>query len=172
MARIRTIKVEFWSDEKIVELCPLARLLFIGLWTFADDDGNLEHSPKQMKMRIFPGDNVNIQALTEELCSHKLVSEYEIDGKKYLNIPNFRKHQRINRPSGSKVPGPPKRKTLTADSQKNSREVEVEVEVDKKKDLSHRGCGIVDNLWQGRPAEGASGWVLMTTRRPPTEVEN
>ena len=39
MARIRTVKPDIWTDEKFVELSPLARLLFIGLWNFADDEG-------------------------------------------------------------------------------------------------------------------------------------
>ena len=53
MARIRTIKPDFWSDEKIVELTPWARLLFIGLWNFSDDDGRMPFSPKKIKMLVF-----------------------------------------------------------------------------------------------------------------------
>jgi hypothetical protein len=41
MARIRTIKPEFWTDEKIVECSFEARLMFIGMFNFADDKGNL-----------------------------------------------------------------------------------------------------------------------------------
>lgn len=116
MPRIRTIKPDFWSDEKIVELTPLARLYFIGLWNFSDDSGNVEYSPKQLKMRIFPGDNCEIDTLTEELAKFSLVAIYEVEGRKYLNLPNFTKHQVINRPSRSKIPPPPKRKILTDDS--------------------------------------------------------
>ena len=39
MARIRTIKPEFWIDDVIVELPFETRLLFIGIWNFADDAG-------------------------------------------------------------------------------------------------------------------------------------
>ena len=63
MARIRTIKPEFWTDEKIVELSAFARLLFIGLWNFADDAGRMEFSAKRLKMQIFPADDVDISAL-------------------------------------------------------------------------------------------------------------
>jgi len=54
MPRIRTIKPEFWTDDKIVELSFPARLLFIGLWNFCDDWGRMEYKPKSIKLRIFP----------------------------------------------------------------------------------------------------------------------
>lgn len=52
MARIRTVKPEFWTDEKIVECSIPARLLFIGLFNFADDKGCLERSPKRIKIVV------------------------------------------------------------------------------------------------------------------------
>ncbi len=39
MARIRTTKPEFWSSAQIIELSRDARLLFIGMWNFCDDNG-------------------------------------------------------------------------------------------------------------------------------------
>src|SRR4030065_361605 len=59
VARIRTIKPEFWTDDKVVQVSFPARLLFIGLWNFADDSGNLENSPVQIKMRILPAHSVS-----------------------------------------------------------------------------------------------------------------
>ena len=56
MARIRTIKPEFWTDKKIIRLSRDARLFFIGLWNFADDNGVLEADPLQLKAWIFPVD--------------------------------------------------------------------------------------------------------------------
>ena len=46
MARIRTIKLEFWEDEKLAKLPVHARLLFIGTWNFADDNGALLANPR------------------------------------------------------------------------------------------------------------------------------
>ncbi len=40
MARIRSIKTEFWTAEQVMECSPIARLLFIGMWNFCDDGGN------------------------------------------------------------------------------------------------------------------------------------
>lgn len=104
MARIRTIKPEFWTDERIVELSPMARLFFIGMWNFADDHGGIERGARQLKMRILPGDDVEAEPLVQELLRSGMVFEYEADGAQYLNIKNFLKHQRINRPSPQRIP--------------------------------------------------------------------
>lgn len=99
MARIRTIKPEFWTDEKLIECSLIARLLFIGTWNFADDAGNLDRSPKQIKARIFPLDEIDCEPYLLELISHGLLTEYSVNEKKYLHISGFEKHQLINRPS-------------------------------------------------------------------------
>lgn len=63
MARIRTIKPEFWSSEQVMESRPLARLLFIGLWNFCDDGGNHPLSPRTIKALVFPGDDITTEAV-------------------------------------------------------------------------------------------------------------
>lgn len=104
MARIRTIKPEFWTDDKITECSLSARLLFIGIWNFSDDAGNLDRSAKQIKARVFPVDNVDCESLIKELITHGLLTEYSVSDKKYLHIPGFADHQVINRPSKPVVP--------------------------------------------------------------------
>ena len=56
MARYRTVKPELYSDEKLCEVSRDCRLLFIGLFNFADDKGRMAYAPKLIKMEIFPGD--------------------------------------------------------------------------------------------------------------------
>ncbi|WP_157652996.1 hypothetical protein [Burkholderia ubonensis] len=104
MARIRTIKPEFWTDEKVAMLSPAARLLFIGTWNYADDGGNLEYSSMRLKMQIFPGDDIDCEPLIASLIAHGMLIEYSVSGKKYLHIRTFDKHQVINRPSKSRLP--------------------------------------------------------------------
>ena len=101
MARIRTIKPEFWTSEQIVECSPIARLLFIGMWNFCDDGGNHPASAKTLKMQIFPGDDIaisQIEALVAELVAAGLLSEYLAEGRRYWNVTGW-KHQKIERPS-------------------------------------------------------------------------
>ena len=105
MARIRTIKPEFFTSEDIVSLTPLARLFYVSLWCEADREGRLEWKPKTFKLRYLPGDDCSVDALGQELIDIGLVRLYEVDGKVYAEIPSFTKHQIINnRESESQIP--------------------------------------------------------------------
>ncbi|HED2345306.1 TPA: hypothetical protein R4Y01_005535 [Serratia marcescens] len=107
MARIRTVKPEFWTDEKVVECSIPARLLFIGLFNFANDKGCLERSPRRIKMQVFPADSMDCEPLLQELITHGLLTEYSVNDVQYLHISGFLKHQKINRPSQTNIPVPP-----------------------------------------------------------------
>ena len=108
MARIRTIKPEFWTSEQVMECSPMARLLFIGMWNFADDLGRLPMSPKTIKAQVFPSDDItsdDIRRMLDELSSNKLLLVYEVDGREYLQITGWQ-HQKIDRPRPGKCPSP------------------------------------------------------------------
>ena len=104
MPRIRTIKPEFWTDEKVGECSIPARLLFIATWNIADDRGNLERSTKQLKVQVFPYDTVDVEKLLRELLKLRFLTEYEVEGKMFLHINGFHKHQKIDRPSAPRCP--------------------------------------------------------------------
>ena len=108
MARIRTIKPEFFTSEDIVSVSPLARLFYVSLWCEADREGRLEWKPGTFKMRYLPGDVCDVGQLADELSARGLIVIYEVDGKKYAEIPTFTRHQVINnRESPSAVPARP-----------------------------------------------------------------
>lgn len=96
MARIRTIKPEFFTSEDIVSLTPLARLFYVGLWCEADREGRMDWKVGTLKMRYLPGDSCDVQELARELIDAGLIDIYEVDGKTYAEIPSFTKHQVIN----------------------------------------------------------------------------
>lgn len=101
MARIRTIKPEFWSSEQVVELSPTARLLFIGLWNFCDDGGNHPASPRTLKMEVFPGDDFTAEQIGEyvqEMISASLIIEYQDNAKPYWHVTGWH-HQKIEKPN-------------------------------------------------------------------------
>lgn len=108
MARIRTVKPEFWTSAQVMECQPLTRLLFIGMLNFADDAGRMGYSPKTLKAQVFPSDDfpvADIQRMIVELSSNGLVLIYAVDGKEYIQITGWH-HQRIDRPKTSSIPGP------------------------------------------------------------------
>lgn len=105
MARIRTIKPEFFTSEDICGLSPLARLLYVALWCEADREGRLTWKPRTFKLRYFPADDCDIDALAREIVASGLVVQYG-DGLAF--IPQFAKHQHINpREAASTLPNPP-----------------------------------------------------------------
>lgn len=107
MARIRTIKPEFPQSETIGKLSRDARLLFIQLWTIVDDEGRARAPSRMLASLLYPYDDDAIQLIDgwlEELEAKGCIRRYEVDGSSYLDIPNWLKHQKIDRPSKSKVP--------------------------------------------------------------------
>lgn len=108
MARIRSIKPEFWQDERLATLHRDHRMLFVGLWTIADDDGRLRGSPLFIRAQVFPYDlDVDVQAGLDALQAIGRIIQYRSGGESYVWICNFRKHQRIDKPKASNLPGPP-----------------------------------------------------------------
>lgn len=108
MARIRSIKPEFWTSEQVMECSPLARLLFIGMWNFADDLGRLSLSPKMIKAQVFPSDEISsesIRRMIDALSSNGLLLIYEVNGREYVQITGWQ-HQKIDRPQPGKCPAP------------------------------------------------------------------
>lgn len=105
MARMRTIKPEFWTDDKVVELSLLGRLLFIGLWNFADDDGFIEYSPKRIKRLIFPDQDIDVNQGLDELIAAGFLCVCESDQGELLKICQFGVHQRPQHPVKTKFTG-------------------------------------------------------------------
>lgn len=109
------MKPEFWTSEQVAECDPLTRLLFIGLWNFADDAGRHPWRPKQIKMRIYPADDITtdqVEQMLEELERNGLIDSYVSEGERYFVITGW-KHQKIDRRSDPVHPAPPPFSTRT-----------------------------------------------------------
>jgi len=102
MPRIRTVKPEMWTDGKVVRLSDAANLLFIALLNQADDSGRLKNDPIEIECRA-PRFWQRSAGLIDELKAVGLVTAYG-DGGEFLQIPNFNKHQVIDRPRPSEIP--------------------------------------------------------------------
>ncbi len=99
MARIRSIHPGFFTDENIVSASMSARLLFLGLGVEADDKGIFEWKPLTIKMRIFPADNIDVAPLLGELVEAGVIRNFEIAGRTYGAIRNFRRFQKPKTPN-------------------------------------------------------------------------
>lgn len=108
MARIRTIKPEFWTSAQVIECSPMTRLLFVGLWNFCDDRGRHPASAKQCKAEVFPADDIStddVRRMIEELAANGLIRLYSVDGVEYLLVTGWH-HQRIDKPQQARYPDP------------------------------------------------------------------
>jgi hypothetical protein len=108
MPRIRTIKPDFWTDPKIGKLKRDERLLFIGLWNLADDQGVVKSSSAYIKGQLFTYDE-ELRITTVDLWLTSLVKALMIvpfnhNEEGYYVIRTFKDHQLINRPSRPRFP--------------------------------------------------------------------
>lgn len=114
MARIRTLKPEFFTSEDIVSLSPLTRLLYIAIWCEADREGRFVWKPITFKLRYFPGDDCDILGMCDALVTRGLLVRYASADVEYAYIPTFHSHQHINpREAESQLPEPCENKRVS-----------------------------------------------------------
>jgi hypothetical protein len=108
MARIRSIKPEFFTSLSNADLTRDARLTFIGLWTHCDDDGRCIDDARLIKAAIWPLER-SVKAIEADLVDLEKgdkIIRYRGDGLPLLAITKWRSHQVINRPKTSRYPAP------------------------------------------------------------------
>lgn len=107
MARSRNIKPSFFKNDELAELNPLARLLFIGMWSIADFKGDFVWREKRVKVEILPYDNCDVKELAINLDKSGFIRFYSDEELIYCNVVNFAAHQnphKNERAKGSEIP--------------------------------------------------------------------
>jgi hypothetical protein len=164
MARIRTIKPEFWTDEKIVQLPFECRLVFIGLWNFCDDDGYLHDQPERLRMQIMPADDIDFALILDLLVSADLVERHEmIDGSYALHVPHFCDHQRISHATKSKIePRLTKKKSIPA-AERRKLATKYGCTPGGDANAACYSCGMPGKIWWPKTSKGVpGGWVAFS----------
>jgi len=162
MARIRTIKPEFWTDEKIVRLPFEARLLFIGLWNFCDDEGFLYEQSERIRMQILPNDDVDTEALLDLLVAAVLLERFSLsNGRGFaLRIAHFLEHQKVSHPAPSRIA--PELSGKLAIPQEVRRQVALKYGCPPggRVDAECYYCGQCHTIWWPETSKGVPGyWV-------------
>lgn len=109
MGRIRTIKPEFPQSESMGRCSRDSRLLYIMLWTIVDDEGRARAAPRMLASLLYPYDDdakTHIVQWMFELEREGCIKLYDVDGNAYLQIEKWSEHQKIDRPSKSRLPAP------------------------------------------------------------------
>jgi hypothetical protein len=112
--RIRTIKPEFWTDKKVASWDHFTRLLFIGLWSAADDHGRGSAEAARLSSELFPYDLsrdpsetlARVAASLATVAESGRVTLYAADGETFYEVANWARHQRVDNAGKPKVPAP------------------------------------------------------------------
>lgn len=113
MARMRSLKPEFWLDRKLARLLTRdERMLYMGLWNQADEWGRAQGDPRVVRGQIFPYEDdltlAVIEKMLRSLHEAGVVVMYEVDGDPYLFLPKLAEHQRLEpHKVESRHPAPP-----------------------------------------------------------------
>jgi hypothetical protein len=93
----------FWNDSRIVALSIPARLLYIGLWNYADDEGFFLDDIAAIKRTLFPDQKFDIHGVFSECSCFLKHHKYKDDEHFAWQISHFLEWQTINRPTASKI---------------------------------------------------------------------
>lgn len=108
MARKRMIDPSIWQSEDFGKLSTLAKIVFIGLFSLADDEGRGRCNPVYLKSTLFPYEenirSADIDKTLSEISSNMSVVLYSCDGSSYYSLLSWDTFQKIDRPSQSKIP--------------------------------------------------------------------
>jgi hypothetical protein len=106
MARIRTIKPEFWSHEELSAFPESVHILAAALLNYADDEGYFNANIQLIKASCFPirEPSVTIPVAIQYLSSIRYIrTGSTVDGKVYGHVIKFKEHQVVNKPKKSKI---------------------------------------------------------------------
>lgn len=125
--RIRTTKPEFWTSDDVAAHDWETRLLFIGLWSYVDDNGVGRDNEKLIVADLFPLEEdprdtiAKVSRGLQNLFSSGQISRYTVDGRSYLHVTNWH-HQKIDRPAKPRYPLPTCANAILATSSRESRD--------------------------------------------------
>ena len=112
--RIRSIKPEFWRSDDIDALDWDTRLVFIGLWSYVDDNGVGIYKMSNIVSDLFASDFYRdptetlsrVSEALQRLESRSMIDLYRVGDREYIYITNWERHQRVNNPNKSRYPLP------------------------------------------------------------------
>ena len=111
MARKRMISPEIWESSSFAELSDFAKIVFIGLISNADDAGKGEANAALLKSKLFPRDEkkraADVKSALSEIARSTSTLFYSVEGHDYYALTTWKRWQKLDRPTPSKIPDPP-----------------------------------------------------------------
>lgn len=178
MARIRTIKPEFPQSESMGQCTRDARLTFLLLFTMADDAGRLRGNSRMLASLLFPYDDdarKHIDTWLTELEKVGCIQRYQVDGDSFIAINKWSMHQKIDKPSQSKLPEPPEFSRILANALESSSKP-AELPSAERKGKEGKGeeevfSGFEEfwNTWPSNPRKQSKGECLKSWKKANAE---
>src|SRR3990170_1873029 len=107
MARKRMIDPSIWTSDQFTQLSTRQRLIFIGLFSNADDEGRLRGEARKVKGLVFPTDDILSQDIENDLLNIAevgLIRRWQKDGEIFIELPKWKDYQKMNYKSDSHLP--------------------------------------------------------------------
>lgn len=109
MARKRMIDPQIWASEDYSELSNFAQLVWIGLFSQADDEGRGKSKPAYLKSILFPySEDIKlvkkVDSALNEIAKTMSITFYQLDNNEYYQLENWSKWQKVDKPQPSKIP--------------------------------------------------------------------
>lgn len=131
MARKRMLSPDIWESESFSSLSDFQKIVFIGLISLADDEGRGKANPSYIKSTLFPYDEnrrvAEVKSALSQIARCTSTQFYNVNGSEYYFLSSWTKWQKIDKPSKSKLPPPPKSDAdsgvgaLLSESEKNTK---------------------------------------------------
>lgn len=128
---------DWTQSEPINSISAEAEVFFVRLIMKADDYGNYTAHPKLLSAALYPLKTVKeakIMRLIEECSSAGIITKYQVDGKDYLNIPNFGQRLRTMTGKWPTVDGGARTNVSNARPEEKRREEEKELEEEVRRE--------------------------------------
>lgn len=126
----------FWQSENMAKLTIRQRLLFIGLFSNADDEGRLGGKPTLIRSIVFPYEDIALKDIETDLKGIQSVGSiirYNVNGNSYIQITGWSKYQRVDKPRESNIPA--------FVSSENDNDYKIHSENDSKNDSKNESEG-------------------------------
>jgi hypothetical protein len=113
MSRIRSVKPEAWVSETLSEVSVYAERTFLSMANHADDHGRHRDIAAIIFGLVWPmraeHGAVEVEGDLIALAAAGAICRYTgCDGKGYFHYPTWKKHQKIDKPSVSRLPACPR----------------------------------------------------------------
>lgn len=177
MARARNIKPAFFTNELLGTEDPMISLTFAGLWCLADKMGVLEDRPLRIKAELFPyRDSLDVNGYLSVLARLGFIVRYENEGRRFIQVCNFRKHQSPHHTEKAKgFPFPSDPKSLIVEDNGYRTVIKpienVETQVPERSDSLIPDTGFIDSGFTDIPQNGKQD-VTEKTKKPAKEKAN